>query len=82
MSFVYQDGTTSHVFDFSGKVTGQSAVATPSNVAAAGSGAQTVSSVPNSLRIDIGVDTLTFEGRQAYLPVLHSSSGCMFIGSR
>ena len=46
MNFVYQDGTTSHVFDFSGKVTGQNAVATPTNVAAPGSATRTVSSVP------------------------------------
>jgi hypothetical protein len=82
MSFVYQDGTTSRVFDFSGNVTGQSAVATPTNVGAPGSATQTVSSVPNSLRIDVGADTLTFEGCQAYLPLANSSSACTFIGSR
>jgi len=82
LNFVYQDGTTSHVFDFSGKVTGQSAMAAPSRVVAPGSGTQTVSSLPNALRIGIGADTLTFEGCQAYLPLVQSSSACTFIGSR
>ncbi len=82
MDFVYQDGTTSPVFDFSGKVTGQSARATPSNVTGTGSATQTASSVPDALRIDIGSDTLTFEGCQTYLPLAHSSSACTFIGSR
>ena len=82
MHFVYQDGTTSHVFDFSGKVMGQSAMATPTNVAAPGSGTQTVSSVPDALRIDIGADTLTFEGCQAYLPLVRSLRACTFVGSR
>ena len=82
MNFVYQDGTTSHVFDFSGKVTGQNAVATPTNVAAPGSATRTVSSVPNSLQIDVGNDSLTFEGCQAYLPQVTSSIACTFNGSR
>ncbi len=82
MNFVYQDGTTSHVFDFSGKVTGQSAMAVPTDVTAPGSATQTVSSVPNALRIDIGADMLTFEGCQAYLLLVNSSSACTFIGSR
>ena len=82
MNFVYQDGTTSHVFDFSGTVTGQNAVATPTNVAAPGSATRTVSSVPNSLRIDVGNDSLTFEGCQAYLPLVSSSSACTFNGVR
>jgi hypothetical protein len=82
VNFVYQDGTTSRVFDFSGTVTGQSAEATPTNVAASGSGTQTVSSVPNALRIDVGSDALTFEGCQAYLPQVQSSSACTFVGSR
>ena len=66
----------------SGQVTGQSAVVTPSNVAASASGTQTVSSVPDSLRISIGADSLTFEGCQAFLPVVTSSSACRFLGSR
>jgi hypothetical protein len=82
MSFVYQDGTTSHVFDFSGNVTGQSAEAKPTNVTVPGSATQTVSSVPDALRIHIGTDTLTFAGCQAYLPLVQSSSACTFIGSR
>lgn len=82
LNFVHQDGTTSHVFDFTGTVAGQSAVATPTNVAAPGSATQTISSVPNPLRIDIGADTLTFEGCQVYLPLVHSSSSCTFVGSR
>lgn len=82
MNFVYQDGKTSLVFDFSGTVTGPRAVATPTNVAATGSGTQTVSSVPDSLRVDVGADTLTFEGCQAYLPQVHSPSGCTFAGAR
>ena len=81
MNFVYQDGTTSRVFDFSATVTGRRAVATPSNVAAPGSGAQTVSSVPSALPIDIGTDALTFERCQAYLPQAHSPSACTFTGS-
>ena len=47
MNFVYQDGKTSVVFDFSGKVTGQRTVATPTKVATSGSGTQTVSRVPS-----------------------------------
>jgi hypothetical protein len=82
VSFLYQDGTTSHVFDFNGTVTGQNAVATPSNVAAPGSATQTVSSVPNSLRMSVGADTLTLDGCQAYLPQVISASACTFIGSR
>jgi hypothetical protein len=82
MNFVYQDGTTSRVFDFSGTVAGQSAMATPTNVAAPGSATQTVSSVPTALRIDVGADALTFEGCQAYLPQAHSSSACTFTLSR
>jgi hypothetical protein len=82
LNFVYQDGTTSHVFDFSGNVTGQSAVATPTNVAAPGSATKTVSSVPTDLKIGVGADTLTFEGCQAYLPLAQSSSDCRFVGSR
>ncbi len=82
VNFVYQDGTTSHVLDFRGTVAGQSAAATPTNVAAPGSATQTVSSVPNALRIGIGVDTLTFEGCQAYLPLVHSPTACTFIGSK
>jgi hypothetical protein len=82
MNFVYQDGTTSHAFDFSGKVTGQSAVATPTNVAAPGSATQIVSTVPNTLRIDIGADALAFEGCRAYLPQVHSSSACTFTRSK
>jgi hypothetical protein len=81
MNFVYQDGTTSHVFDFSGNVTGQSAVATPTNVTVPGSATKTVSSVPDALRIHVGTDTLTFAECRAYLPFVQSSSACTFIGS-
>lgn len=82
VSFVYQDGTTSHVFDFSGNVTGQSATATPTHVVAPGSGTQTASSVPNSLQIDLGADTLTFVGCRAYLPQAHTSNACTFAGAQ
>lgn len=81
MDFVYQDGKTSHVFDFSGTVTGQRATATPTNVAVPGSATQTVSSVPSDLRITIGSDNLTFEGCQTYLPFVQSPAACTFIGS-
>lgn len=82
MTFVYQDGTTSHVLNFSGRVTGQSATATPTDVAAPDSATQTVSSLPNVLRIGVGADQLTFEGCQHYLPLVNSQSACTFIGSR
>src|SRR5580658_5978504 len=78
MRFVYQDGTTSHVFDFSGTVTGQSATARPTNVAASNSATKTVSSVPSSLGIAVGPDELTFEGCQSYLPQAQSTSACSF----
>ncbi len=67
VTFAYQDGTTSHVLDFSGNVTGQTATATSSDVAT-GSTTKTASSVPSSLQIGVGNDTLTLEGCQAYLP--------------
>ena len=83
MAFVYQDGTTSHVLGFSGTVTGQSATATPSDVATAtGSTTKTASSVPSSLQIGVGNDTLTFEGCQAYLPQALSPAACTFTVSR
>jgi ribosomal protein L31 len=82
MKFVYQDGTTSRVFDFSGTVTGQSATAKPTNVAAPGSATKTVSSVPSSLQIAVGSDALTFEGCQSYLPEALSASACTFNQSR
>ncbi len=82
VSFVYQDGTTSHVFDFNGTVTGQGATATATNVAAASSATRTVSSVPSPLPIDIGSGTLTFVGCQGYLPQVQSSSDCKFVRSR
>ncbi len=50
-------------------------------MAAPGSATRTVSTVPNTLRINIGADTLTFEGCRAYLPQVHSSSACTFVGS-
>ncbi len=81
MTFAYQDGTTSHVLDFSGTVTGQTATATPSDVAT-GSTTKTVSSVPSSLQIGVGADTLTFEGCQSYLPEALSAAACTFTVSR
>jgi hypothetical protein len=81
VTFAYQDGTTSHVLDFSGNVTGQSATATPSDVAT-GSTTKTASSVPSSLQIGVGNDTLTFEGCQAYLPQALSPAACTFTVSR
>ncbi len=82
LDFVYQDGTTSRLFDFSGNVTGESAAATPTNVTTPGSAARTVSSVPKVLRIGVGDDTLTFEGCRSYLPLTASSGACTFIASR
>ena len=81
MKFVYQDGTTSHVFDFSGTVTGESATAKPSNVAAPDSATRTVSSVPSSLRIAVGSGVLTFEGCQGYLTEAQSAAACAFTQS-
>jgi len=81
LTFVYQDGTTSPVFDFSGQVAGQHATATPNKVAPPGSGTKTVSSVPPSLQIAVGADTLTFEGCEAYLPQVRSSRACTFVRS-
>lgn len=77
MTFVYQDGTTSHVLDFSGTVTGRNATATPSDVAT-NSTTKTVSSVPSSLQIGIDNASLTFEGCQAYLPQALSAANCTF----
>jgi hypothetical protein len=77
VTFTYQDGTTSHVLDFSGSVTGATATATPSDVAT-GSTTKTASSVPSSLQIGVGNDTLTFEGCQAYLPQALSPAACTF----
>ena len=82
MKFVYQDGTSSRVFDFSGTVTGQSASARPTDVAKSNSGPQTVSTVPSSLQITVGSDVLTFEGCQSYLPEAQSTSACTFSQSR
>jgi hypothetical protein len=83
VNFVYQDGTTSHVFDFSGTVSGVTAVATPKNVApASGSSTQTVSSVPATIRIDVGTDSLTLEGCQSYLVQTQSASACTFTASK
>ncbi len=81
VKFIYQDGKTMSVFDFNAHVTGRSAVATPSNVATTGSGTKTVSSVPTTLRIQVGADKLTLEGCQAYLPVAQSSDACTFARS-
>jgi hypothetical protein len=81
MQFVYQDGTSSRVLDFSGTVDGQRATAAPSEVAT-GSPTQTVSSVPHSLQIAVGSDVLTFEGCQSYLPQALSASACTFSQSR
>jgi hypothetical protein len=81
MTFAYQDGTTSHVLDFSGTVAGESATATASNVAT-GSTTKTVSSVPSTLQLGVGADTLTFEGCQAYLPEAMSETACTFTVSR
>jgi hypothetical protein len=81
MTFEYQDGTTSRVFDFSGTVTGQTARARPTDVAASTSSPKTVSSVPGSLRIDVGGDMLTFAGCQSYLPLASSASACTFSAS-
>jgi hypothetical protein len=81
MTFVYQDGTTSPVLDFSGTVTGQSATATATNVSTA-STTKTASSVPSPLQIGVGNDTLTFEGCQAYLPQALSPAACTFAVSR
>lgn len=80
--FMFQDGTSSHVFDFSGTVSGQSATAHPTNVEPAQSGTQTVSSVPGSVQISIGSGDLTFEGCQAYLPQALSTSSCTFVGPK
>jgi hypothetical protein len=77
MDFVYQDGRTAHVFDFSGTVSGQSAAATTAN-AATGSAAATVSSLPATLHIGVGSGILTFEGCEAYLPFAHSADACAF----
>jgi hypothetical protein len=82
MNFVYQDGTRSRVFDFSGNVSGQSATATPTNVTASGSATETVSSVPAMLQIAVGSDTLTFTGCKSYLVQVQASSACTFTGSR
>ena len=81
LTFVYQDGTTSRVFDFSGMVSGQSATATASDVAT-GSTTKTVSAVPSSLQIGVGPDTLTLEGCEAYLPQAPSPADCTFAVSR
>jgi hypothetical protein len=82
MKFVFQDGRTSRVFDFSGTVTGQSATARPADVATSNSGPQIVSTVPSTLRIAVGSNILTFEGCQSYLPEVQSSSACTFSQSR
>jgi hypothetical protein len=82
MKFVYQDGTSSRVFDFSGNVSGESATATPTNVAASDSATETVSSVPAMLQIAVGSDMLTFKGCKAYLVQVQTSSACTFTGSR
>ncbi len=81
VKFIYQDGKTTSVFDFNAHVTGQIAEATPSNVATTGSGTKTVSSVPTTLRIQVGADKLTLEGCQAYLPETQSSDACTFVRS-
>ena len=82
MKFVYQDGTTSRVFDFSGTVTGQSATAKATTVAGSDSAPKTVSSVPTSLQIAVGSGVLTFEGCQSYLPEAQSASACAFSQSQ
>jgi hypothetical protein len=82
MKFVYQDGTTSHVLNFSGTVTGQSATAKPTDVAASVSATKTVSSVPASLQIAVGSGVLTFEGCQSYLPEALAATACSFTLSR
>jgi hypothetical protein len=82
LNFVYQDGTSSRVFNFSGTVTGQKATATPTDVAESGSGPKTVSTVPVSLRIDVAPETLTFTGCQGYLPEVRTPSACTFTMSR
>jgi hypothetical protein len=82
LRFVYQDGTTSHVLDFSGKASGETALVTPKSVATSSSGTQTVSSVPATIRISIGADTLTLEGCQTYLPQALSAAACTFTQSR
>lgn len=83
MKFVYQDGTTTRVFDFSGTVSGQTATATASKVAPPGSTPKTVSSsLPDPLRIGVGSDVLTFQGCQSYLPEAQSPSACAFELSR
>jgi hypothetical protein len=83
VNFVFQDGTTSHVFDFSGTVSGETAMATPKNVAAASaSSTQTVSSVPATIQIDVGTGSLTFEGCQSYLVQTQSASACTFTASK
>lgn len=81
VTFVFQDGKTSHVFDFSGNVSGQSASATATNVAS-GSTPKTVTAVPSTLAIGVGSDTLTFQGCQAYLPEAPSATACTFTMSR
>jgi hypothetical protein len=82
VNFVFQDGTSSRAFDFSGTVSGQSATATPSNAAAPGTGPTTVSSLPATLQIAVASDALTFTGCQAYLPQVQSASACTFTLSR
>jgi hypothetical protein len=82
VNFVYQDGTTSHVFDFSGTVSGETAAATAKNVAVAGSSTQTVSSVPTTIQIDVGTDSLTFTGCQSYLVQTQAASACTFTASK
>jgi hypothetical protein len=77
ITFAYQDGTTSHVLDFSGTVTGESATATATDVAT-GSTPKTVSSVPSTLHLGVGDATLTFEGCQAYLPEALAATACTF----
>lgn len=81
VKFIYQDGKTTSVFDFNAHVTGQSAEATPSDVATTGSGTKTVSSVPSTLRIQVGADKLTLVGCQAYMPETQTSDACTFVRS-
>jgi hypothetical protein len=82
VTFLFQDGKTSRVFDFSGTVSSQNATARPTDVAASDSEPKIVGSVPGSLHISVGADVLTFEGCQSYLPETVSASACIFSQSR
>lgn len=78
VKFRYQDGTTSTVFTFSGPWKPGSATLRALTIPQEGSAAQSSSSVPSSIPVAIGSDTLDFTGCQRYFHFVTSSAQCRF----